>query len=173
MPLRPSVCLFVHTNSAPSERTIVKSDFWRFFEKSVEKTQVELRSYINGPFTWRPMRVYAVWLNTSVYVPPPHIHTNLFLTDGNMWEKMKASIRIRKFLLCVPSVCPCRISFLLHLSTSLLPHTPSSDGTVVYLINSFLGNDRYKRVSFVTVFCSESSVSAKCRLFTDVMLLRS
>jgi len=143
------------------------------FRKFVEKTHVWLRSYIKGPFTRRPMRVYAIWLNTLVYVPPLHIHTNLFLTDGNMREKRKASIPIRNILLCMLSVCPCRISFLLHLSTSLLPHAPLSEDTVVYLMNSFLGNDRYKRVRFVNVFCNESSVSAKCRLFTDVMLLRS
>ena len=78
----------------------------------------------------------------------------------------------------VSSVHAVRLSVSYFLSPpsqhiTLVTHTPLSEDTVVYLMNSFLGNDRYKRVRFVTVFCNESSVSVKCRLFTDAMLLRS
>ena len=145
----PSVCLSVHTNSASSGRILMKSDTWWFFENLFRTRKFNEDLCINGPFTWRTLRVYVIWLNTSVYVPPVHICTNLFPIDGNMWGKRKVSIPIRRFLLCMLSDCLCRISFLLHLSTSLLSDTPLSEGTVVYLIDSFLGNGMYKCFFYV------------------------
>jgi hypothetical protein len=54
-------------NSATTGRIFMKIDILAFFEKSVEKIQVALKSdKNNGRFTWRPMYIYDhISLNSS------------------------------------------------------------------------------------------------------------
>jgi hypothetical protein len=65
-----SVCLSVRlsawNNSVPTARIFMKFDTWVFFKKSVEKIQVSLKfAKNNGYFTWRPMYIYDITLNSS------------------------------------------------------------------------------------------------------------
>ena len=58
-----SASLSVHppscNNSAPAGRIFVKFDLWIYFEKSVKKIQVSLKSNTsNWYFTWRPKYVF-------------------------------------------------------------------------------------------------------------------
>ena len=51
--VRPSVCPSAWNNSAPTGRIFIKFEIWRFFRKSVQHTQVSLKSDKNkGHFTW-------------------------------------------------------------------------------------------------------------------------
>jgi len=53
------VCLSAWNNSGPNGRIIMKSDIWVFFEKSVEKIKVSLKSdKNNGYFTWIRTYIY-------------------------------------------------------------------------------------------------------------------
>jgi len=62
-----SVCPSACNNSAPTGRILTKFDTWEFFEKSVEKIQVSLKSDKNkAHFTWRPVYIYDnISLNCS------------------------------------------------------------------------------------------------------------
>jgi hypothetical protein len=54
-----SVCLSAWNNSAPTGRIFMEFDIWVFFEKSLKKIQVSLKSdKNNGKLTWRPMYIY-------------------------------------------------------------------------------------------------------------------
>ena len=67
MSVRLSVCLPARDNSASTGWVFMKFDIWAFFEKTVEKIQVSLKSATNnGYFTWRPMYIFdQVSLNFS------------------------------------------------------------------------------------------------------------
>jgi hypothetical protein len=62
-----SVHPFVHMEQLGSHWTdFYEFDIWEFFEKSVEKIQVSLKSdKNNGYFIWTPMYIYNNSLNSS------------------------------------------------------------------------------------------------------------
>jgi hypothetical protein len=58
--VRPSVRLSEWNNSAPTVRILIKFVIWVFFEKSVEKIQVLLKSDKNNEYSaWRPIQIYG------------------------------------------------------------------------------------------------------------------
>ena len=88
-----SVCLSALNNSAPTEQIFMKIHIWAFFEKTLEKIQVPLKSdKNNGYFTWRPIYIFF-------------FHISLFAVEWEMfWEKVVK--KIKTHILCSATFFP-------------------------------------------------------------------
>jgi hypothetical protein len=149
MPVRSSVCLSMHTNSAPSGQTFMKSDIWWFFENLSRKRKFNEDLTLTTPLHEDPCAfMLPGWI--LHYMFPLPTFTLIYFWQTEICEKRgKQAFQFVSFICaCCPSVhvaFPCS-SISAHHSCQTLHYQKA----LLYIWQThFLEttgtNDRYKR----------------------------